>query len=91
MSEQLNELFVCDCGDIEHQLVISQFEDEPEIYVSVHLVKPFSFWDKLKTAWNYVFGKPCIYGHFDEVILDEEKQQRLLNILKTKLESNGTE
>lgn len=91
MSELNHDLFVCQCEDIEHQFVVSQFDDESEIYVSVHLARPYSILTRIKIAWNYLFGKPCMYGAFDEVILDEEDQQRLLNILKTKLECNGTE
>ena len=31
------ELFICECNSIEHQIVMSYFEDEKEVYCNVHL------------------------------------------------------
>lgn len=75
------ELFVCDCGDLEHQFVISKFPDENEIYISVHLSN-LTFWKRLIIAVKYIFGKKSIYGSFEEIILNQEEKKRLIKILE---------
>ena len=32
-----NDIFICDCEDIEHQLVVSRDVDEKELTLSIHL------------------------------------------------------
>ena len=40
------ELFICECNSIEHQIVMSYFEDEKEVYCNVHL-KPEMYSNEL--------------------------------------------
>ena len=79
-----HELFVCTCADIEHQMVLSYFEDEPEVYVSIHL-KKHEFLKRLLTAIKYLFGKQSIYGAFDEIILNADSVERLNDILTERI------
>lgn len=74
------ELFVCACGDVEHQFVVSKFDDEPEFYVSVHL-KSGGFFERLRAGLRYIFGKKSIYGDFDEIILTPDGIERLRKTL----------
>lgn len=82
-----HELFVCDCGDISHQFVISQFYDEYDyidnLYVQVHL-SDVGLWNRLKYAFHYVLGKRSRYGNgsFGEVLLNKENTARLIEILQ---------
>jgi hypothetical protein len=83
------DLFVCSCGCPSHQFVVSDFKDEPELFFQVCLDRP----GLLKRVWNalqYIFGKPCRYGFFDEVILYEEEVKRLHGVLERKLEELKT-
>lgn len=75
------------CGDAAHQFVLSHFDDEPEIYISVKLNK-HGFLRRVKEAFRYVFGMPCKYGEFDEVILKEAGIARLYGVLQKKLMEN---
>ena len=87
MSKMNHELFVCACGDIQHQFVISYFDDEAlekYLYISVNLYKQ-PFFKRLWTGIQYIFGKQSIYGAFDEVILNEEDSVRLRNILNERI------
>lgn len=87
MSIMHHELFVCDCGDIQHQFVISYFDDdvlEKCLYVSVNLYRQ-SFFRRLWIGIQYIFGKQSVYGAFDEVILNEEDSVRLRNILNERI------
>ena len=69
------ELFVCDCGDLEHQFVISSYGDN-EIYLSI-LLDNMTFWSRLK----YLFGFKSKYGAFGEIILNNTERKRLISVL----------
>ena len=86
MSIMNHELFVCACGDIQHQFVISYFDDEKNLYLSVCLYRQ-SFFRRLWTGIQYIFGKQSKYGAFDEIILNEEDSERLRNLLSERLDS----
>ena len=73
------ELFVCACGDVEHQFVISKFEDEPEFFVEVHL-SDSRFFRRLLIGLKYIFGKKSKYGAFEEIILNPEDVERLKKV-----------
>jgi hypothetical protein len=73
-------------------MVILYSEDEnqgikyPMCYVHIHLTKK-PFLQRLKYAFNYIFGRQCNLGAFDEFIFnpeDSEKLQKLVNYLKEK-------
>ena len=80
-----HELFVCSCGDLEHQMVVSYFDDEPELYVSTHLRK-YGLLRRLWIAIQYVFGKQSIYGAFEECVLEEKDVVRLNELLAQRIE-----
>jgi hypothetical protein len=75
-----NDLFVCDCGSIEHQLVVSRLDDDPEVYIHIHLASR-SFWRRLAQAARHVAGYRCRYGNFDEIVLMPESAERLAKAL----------
>ena len=84
-NESVNELFICQCYNTEHQLIFSYFPDVEEVYVSVHLTPEYNIWKRIWTAIKYIFGYKCCYGHFDEFIFkksDAEKLQKVVNFLK---------
>ena len=74
------ELFVCACGDVEHQFVISKFEDEPQFYIEMHL-SDASFFRRLMIGLEYIFGKKSKYGAFEEIILHPEDIERLRKVI----------
>lgn len=80
-----NELLVCTCGDVSHQLVVTKWEDSDdgsrELFVGVHLNK-VPWWARLANAINYIFGKESIYGDFEEVILTKEHLPQLKKIVE---------
>jgi hypothetical protein len=83
------ELFVCDCGDISHQLVITCFDDENdfgEVCIDIHLTN-VGFWRRLKYAFFYVLGRKSKYndGAFGEVLLNRKKASELINVLQSHL------
>jgi|688.fasta_scaffold483423_2 hypothetical protein len=88
VNDHPNHLFVCDCGDLTHQFVISYFNDffgddldDEFTYIHVHLT-PHTFWKRLKIGIAYIFGKRSQFGAFEEIILNSEECQRLSLILE---------
>ncbi len=85
----VQELFVCDCGDIHHQMVVT-IDTDPDwrmACVEVKLNRNLPFWKRICVAFRYLFGKkPSIYGDFDEIILsykDADRLQKIVDILRT--------
>lgn len=74
------ELFVCRCHDVNHQLVLETLETEEDeervVYGCFHLVH-LEFWDKLKSATKYLFGRKPKDGDFDALLLRPEDADRL--------------
>lgn len=99
-----NNLIVCECGDVAHQVVLRWFKSDipnyyPDeyVYLSVHLNK-LPFWKRLKVAIQYLFGKQSKYGAFDEVIINPSEWRRfkemtdfMKNAEKYVKEQNSTE
>ena len=81
-----NNILVCVCGDISHQLVVSKdkedsFLEEGEVIFTIHLNR-FRFLQRVKIAFLYLFGKQSKYGAFEEVLLSKKEVAKLLNILQ---------
>jgi len=80
-----NTLFVCQCGDVSHQLVVS-YDPDPgfndAIWIQVHL-SDVGFLNRLKYAFYYILGKKSRYngGSFSEVLFDKQKTKQLIDTL----------
>ncbi len=74
------EMLICDCSSTEHQMVIRTLENEPELYVHIHL-NPIRFWGRVKLGLGYIFGRKCRYGNWEELILTKEHLPQLKNIV----------
>lgn len=79
----VNELFICQCHNTEHQLIFSYFsEDEDKnVYVSVHLIPEYRLWKRIWMAIWYIFGYRSCYGHFDEFIFKKSDAERLQKVV----------
>ena len=82
---EIEELFICQCGDPSHQFIISADKDNTEdacAYVSVHLNREHNIFKRMWTAIKYVFGRRSIYGDFDEVIIKPMDAEKIDPITK---------
>lgn len=81
------ELFICECYNTEHQIILHYDEEDNITYFTIHLTtwrNPFKrFWKAMK----YVFGYRCRYGDFDEFILNPRDVKRFKEHLN-KLDEN---
>lgn len=84
---KFEEILVCSCSDVEHQIVIMYDSDfykegeEKEVYATIHMVNG-GFWFRLKNAIKYLFGFKCVYGHFDEFIFKKEHLPKLRKVIE---------
>lgn len=77
-----HNLFVCNCGDVDHQFIIRFFDDD-FITIESHLSNT-GLWNRIKYAVRYVLGKKSRYnsGAFGEVLLDKTQTGMLIETLK---------
>lgn len=72
-----NEILICDCGDISHQLVFSYDEEENEVLLEYHLLHQKGFFQRLKTAFAYLFNSKYKQGAFHSIILTKDNYYKL--------------
>ena len=82
-NETVNELFICQCHNTEHQLIFSYFpeDEDKDVYVSVHLIPECRLWKRIWRAIRYIFGYRSRYGHFDEFIFKKSDALRLQKVV----------
>lgn len=79
-----DEILICACSSDEHQIILHKDEDCKMVYCSIHLVN-LPFFKRLVMAIKYIFGYKCMYGNFEEFILNKchiNKLENLINFLK---------
>lgn len=87
------QLFItCDCHSLDHMIVFDKhfLDDEDSIIFSVRL-KDLPFFQRLKVALNYIFGRKYSNNDYDfvEFILNRDSCKRIsefLNINKSETE-----
>lgn len=77
----MSELFICECGDPEHQFIVDKDQDFG-VYIAILLNPEKSIFKRIWIAIKYIFGHKSIYGAFDYVIINDEDIDRLCEILK---------
>lgn len=76
-----NELILCECGNPEHQIIMSKYHDnDPEIFFCVHLTKQPLF-RRLGIAIKYILGYRSKHGPFVEMVLMPEQQEQITKFL----------
>jgi hypothetical protein len=74
------EAFFCSCGANEHFFILSKFDSEEHVYLSVYLSR-VGFFRRLIAATKYLFGYRSRYGEFAEICLDSDTRLRIQNFL----------
>jgi hypothetical protein len=76
-----NSYFVdCACTSDDHVVRFRFDSDSKETYISTQLGK-FGFFKRVWFAIEYIFGKQCAYGHWQETLLQEEEFVDLYNTM----------
>ena len=74
------ELFICTCHSLEHQVIFWKDNDDGEVYINVHLSK-HGFFRRLVHGIKYIFGYSSRYGNWDEFIFKPEDLKKLKEFL----------
>lgn len=79
LSKFPQQIMVCECGSVEHQIVITYDPEENLAYCRIHLAR-HGFLKRVKTAIRYIFGYKSKYGEWETFILGHShvKQLQLL-------------
>lgn len=76
-----NEILVCACHSVEHQIIIQKDEEDNLLYCSIHLY-PLPWYQRLINGIKYIFGYRCCYGDFDEFVFNQSHIQYLKEMIE---------
>lgn len=79
----MEDIFICECQDVEHQIVIRD-DKEGFVYASI-LLNKLPWYKRIKIGLKYIFGHRSETGAFDEFIFkpeDWKKINKISRILK---------
>lgn len=72
------ELFICSCHSLEHQIMFWYDKDESGIlYALPHLTTYRNFIERLWYGLKYAFGYKSKFGAWDSTIFDSENLSKL--------------
>ncbi len=77
-----NEILICDCGSLEHQIVIIEDEEDHHVYVEIHIKTYKRFLKRLWVGLRYAFGYRSRFGEFDSIIIQQQDHQKLIDLLE---------
>lgn len=81
------EIFICECGDIEHQYSFWYDEEDNELWFEPHLVI-HPWYRRIWIGIKYIFGYKTKYGSWDSIILNNDDLPRLKEFLTKALSVN---
>ena len=81
------EIIICACHSIEHQLSISYEKgdtdnDFDEMDLEIHLTTSRRFWGRVIGAIKYIFGHKSRYGDWDVFTIDSNDCDKLIAYLQ---------
>lgn len=81
MKKQLEELVLCQCENMEHQMMFRTVTEDGGVFVTFHLCR-LPFWKRLIHGIKYIFGYTSRYGDFDEMILRPSDVDKLRKVVE---------
>lgn len=75
-----HKVFVCDCGDVDHNMIISKYDGFT--FVNVHISNKMSLWKRVKYALLLLVGKEPKFGAYTELVLNEQQLNELILTLQ---------
>jgi hypothetical protein len=76
------KIIVCACHSLEHQIAFYYDSEEKLLYLYPHLVTHRGFFSRLCYGLKYAFGYKSRFGAWDEIIIDQADQQKLIEYIK---------
>ena len=83
MTKQYSELFVCRCGEMDHNIIFqtTDFGNNAELSVHITLNPNNKFVRRVWSAIKYVFNIGIPYYHYDEILINYSDLPRLQTVL----------
>lgn len=78
-----NDILVCACHNVDHNVIVTHDTEDELVYVNVRLKDDQSFSDRIKTAFKYVFKIKRYKSDYTEFILDSNDIPKLKKIITT--------
>lgn len=79
---KVEEVMICSCSSLEHQMVIRGYVDEEELYVNFHLYTYDNFFKRLWHGLKYAFGYKSRFGAWDSIVLTREHLPQMKKIVE---------
>lgn len=67
----------CSCHRLDHAVRFSYDADDDMLSVEMTFEHGRGFWQRVATAWRYVFGGLCAFGPVADVLVKEEDREKL--------------
>jgi hypothetical protein len=82
MQGMIREHFDCECSSPDHQVIFTAWEGDSdvwdeEMFVHVSLNESLPWYKRVREAVRYVFGLPAVRWHYDDVVLNKDKAERM--------------
>lgn len=82
MSETQIEWFNCECGDNHHSIRLIYDGDEGDIFFEFRVNSYKSFWQRLRSAFKYLFNINNHDASYDTMIVRKDEAQRMIKLLE---------
>lgn len=76
-----DEIIICDCDSVEHQMVLRFDDDMHIVYVEIHLM-PLAWYKRLWHGIKYIFGYKCCFGDFEEMIISQKHARQIYSLYR---------
>lgn len=92
-NKNVEEFFVCECSDITHQMLYTDFPNADGsydvAYLEIHMAQSEPWYKRIWIAIKYVFGYRTKYGHWDTILFKDADLIRFRNALNKSIKNRG--
>ena len=86
------KMIICNCGNVEHQMLMAYDPDEPEylareMWVEIHLSSHKNILRRTIAAIKYIFGYRSRYGDWDCIDIGHRKATEIRDFIDGYLET----
>lgn len=84
------EYYECQCHSPDHTFSWTWWHDDNDsLNMNIHLSNG-TFFKRLKDGVKYIFGYRCLYGHFDETLINRDTAKRMVVMLNKFIKGKRT-
>jgi hypothetical protein len=72
----------CACHSRDHTAYFDYFEEDGELYLTIHLSESRGFWKRLWYGLKYAFGYQSRFGAWDEIVIRWEDTPKIRALME---------